>query len=331
MMVLALIERLPVELIQPIFVLSGCNVALPQVSNPIAIKLSAKWIYDDTCTQHLTQHPTTYHDDRRFQSQQQTHIFACKWMTWEYFKNWVMRRFGDNGCLCGKTKKTGCFDPIWPPHFEDATGMVYSRSHLPAIAWVTGRLPVKLLHGPWNEDKVQFLRFLLWTTAMTVNWADSEVLRLTREGRREALITRNLEVVELFNHNRRLGRWPTLESVRLAVFEGGCDRSIVYDLMLMARTSGVGGDDWTCVMLDAWCEEKIAAGDPKGTWLQTKLKELRVTYEPGNGDWQNGTGKQGAKYGHMDSKTGDYEDVDGDKLVIHQHRWNLVSDIIFLF
>jgi hypothetical protein len=151
-----------------------------------------------------------------------------------------------------ETQEEGCFDAQWPPEWEDATEMVFSRSHFPELAWVKCRIPVKLLRGPWTSGKTQFLRFLLWTTSMTVDWADSEVRKAALRGRKEAMMEQNLEVVEIFNHNRRLGKPPNLETVRFAVMEAGCDRSIVVDTMSTA-----------CASLDAWCEERIEAGDSK--------------------------------------------------------------------
>lgn len=207
--------------------------------------------------------------------------------------------------------------------------MVFSRSHLPALSFVKCRIPVKLLRGPWTQDKVQFLRFLLWTTSMTVDWADYETRRLALDGKREAILTNNLEVVELFNHNRRLGKAPGLEQIRFAVIEAGCDRSIVYDTMATARTWGLRGDSWNCEKLDKWCDDAIAANNPKGKWLQLKLKELRTTYSTGNNIWANGAGERSAIHGYMHPKTGDYCDVEHDKLAISPHRWNQVSTLEF--
>jgi hypothetical protein len=151
---------------------------------------------------------------------------------------------------------------------------------------------------------------------MTVDWADETTRKLVLLGKKEAVREGNLEVVELFNHNRRLGKPPGLEMVKLAVFEGGCDRSIVYDTMVTARTWGVRGDAWKCNLLDRWCEEQIHAANPKGKWLKIKLQELR----------QTGATEGEELYGYMHPKTGDYEDVESDRLVVKGiSRWNEVS------
>lgn len=162
---------------------------------------------------------------------------------------------------------------------------------------------------------------------MTVDWADSDVRKMALEGKREAILERNLEVVELFNHNRRLGKAPGMATVRFAVMEAGCDRSIVYDIMATARTWGLRGDSWECPELDAWCDERIKSGDPKGKWLQLKLQELRATYGTGNAIWENGAGGQGSLHGVMHPESGDYDGGEDDKLMVNKHKWNEVSFI----
>ncbi|ORY09981.1 hypothetical protein BCR34DRAFT_588931 [Clohesyomyces aquaticus] len=312
------IELLPAELIQDIYFKSGLNIALPIASNHIAAKLSNTYCYHATCKHFLAQNL----DDRTRQSRSQTRLFAAKWMTWEYFKTFVTKNWESNGCLCGKTPEEGCFDPIWPPDFEDATNMVFSRSHLPALSYIKCRLPVKLLHGPWDQSKIQFLRFLLWTSSMTVDWGSPQARRFALEGKKEAILQRNLEVVETFNHNRRLGKAPGLDMVRFAIIEGGCDRSIVYDTMATARTWGLKGNNWRDDILDKWCKEKIKEGNPKGKWLQMKLAELRIEHGPLSIAENGGETEPRMIAGYMHPKTGDYGDVERDKLVISPCRWN---------
>ena len=212
--------------------------------------------------------------------------------------------------------------------------MVFSWSHLPVFAYVKCRIPVKLLQGPWKTDKIQFLRFLLWTSSMTVEWADPDTMKIALAGRQEAILEHNLEAVELFNHNRRLGKVPGLDQVRFAVVDGGCDRSIVYDLMATARSWGLRGTGWECEILDNWCESR--PNDPKAKWLALKLQELRSTVhgidttsrtEKSPINRQVGL-KSYREFGQLDPNTGDYDNIDGDRLTIGNHHWNRVSDIV---
>lgn len=318
------IESLPVELLQPIFLLSGQNVALLQASSRIAARLSSTYVYNSTCERHLT----GVLDDCTTVSRSaaQTYIFASRWMTWTFFKHWILAAYKAKGCLCGTQPGKRCIDPQFPPNFENATNMFFTRSHLPQFAFMKARIPVKLLHGPWTTDKIQFLRFLLWTTSMTVDWHDEQVRSIAIEGRSEAMREKNLEVVELFNHNRRLGKFSTLSMVEYAVLECGCDRSIVYDTMATASTLSTISS-WFSTKLDEWCEQRSMEGNLKGAWLKTKLEELRATSHPGNGDRLR---YKQMPDGVLDSRTGDYDGGSDDRLVMNHHHWNQVRPFGFL-
>jgi hypothetical protein len=319
-MVLAPIERLPVELLQPIFIASNHDVALIKASPYIAARLSSEYIYHSICDYHLTE----VRDNRAQQSAAQNFIFVSKWMTWAFFKTWMLRRFASNGCLCDRTQDEGCFDAQWPPNFEDATKMVFSRSHLPRLAFVKARIPMKLLCGPWTQDKIEFLRFLLWITSMSVDWHDSETSQAAVEGRRRAILERNLEAVELFNHNRRLGRAADLEAVYFAVTAAGCDRSIVYDTLLAASLWNTHGKFRHSAELHGWCEARIAEGDPKGTWLQKKLEESRILSNEKEAEQENERNHNRTGRENLDPDTGAYEAGPEDGLIVHQLAWNKV-------
>ncbi|KAH8722601.1 hypothetical protein GQ44DRAFT_354574 [Phaeosphaeriaceae sp. PMI808] len=320
------IERLPIEILQPIFFESGYNVALLTASDRISAKLSSDYVYRLTCDHHLT----GFSDNRAGQIEAQTRIFASKWMTWPVFKLWVKRAFEPYGCLCGQRPDKGCFDAQWPPNFEEATKMVFSRSHLPQLAFIKARIPKKLLSGPWCESKTQFLRFILWTTSMTVDWKDPDALAAAKLGRMQAIREGNLEAVELFNHNRRLGKIATIQMINIAVIEAGCNRSIVYDLIFTASMWGIG-IDWTCPELETWCQDRIRKGDPKGQWLRIKLEELRAPSRPGKIYQGPDIGYKRLPGGEVTRESGDYHDVFDDQLVVHQHKWHTVSRIVYFF
>lgn len=269
-MILAGIERLPVEILQPVFVLSGYNPALARASHILGARLSSEYMYDKTCDFHLT----NTCDDYFNRSAAQTAIFASKWMTWDFFKCWIIRTYEAPGCLCGQTPDQGCFDAQWPPDFENSTSMIFSRSHFPRVAFIRGRLPKKLLAGPWTSEKVQFLRFLLWLTSMSVDWKDPESRVLAVQGRRQAFLENNLEAVELFNHNRRLGRPPTMDTLYFAVKDAGCSRSIIYDTLRSIYVWTTRKETLDHAPLLQWCDERIWENDTKGVWLRGVLQCL---------------------------------------------------------
>jgi hypothetical protein len=65
---------------------------------------------------------------------------------------------------------------------------------------------------------------------MMVEGADAEGHRSAFEGRREAILGKNLEPVELFDHSRRLGKPSGLFIVRFAIMEAGCNPFFVYGI-----------------------------------------------------------------------------------------------------
>lgn len=329
------LERLPAELMQTIFLLSGYNIALARASRCIGDLLSNEYIYHSVCDHYLARR----HDCHVEQSKAQTSIFATKWMTWTFFQKWIIRTYQRKGCLCGRTPEKGCFDDQWPPAFENPTSMVFSRSHLPRLAFIHGRIPTKLLHRPWTQDKIQFLRFLLWLTSMTVDWMNPEVHRLVTNGRRQAFLDQNLDAVILFNHNRRLGKPPNLSVIRFAIIDAGCNRSIVFDTMLAAYIWGRRGHSWQCPELDKWCENRIKLGDMKGHWVKAQLDEYRRTEHAGVVRWKyDGVGwaredgivqepcrTWSSQHNHIDTKAGDYDGGPEDTLVRPKLCWNSVS------
>jgi hypothetical protein len=188
----------------------------------------------------------------------------------------------------------------------------------------SSRIPMKLLCGPWTQDKIEFLRFLLWITSMSVDWHDSETSQAAVEGRRRAILERNLEAVELFNHNRRLGRAADLEAVYFAVTAAGCDRSIVYDTLLAASLWNTHGKFRHSAELHGWCEARIAEGDPKGTWLQKKLEESRILSNEKEAEQENERNHNRIGRENLDPDTGAYEAGPEDGLIVHQLAWNKV-------
>lgn len=316
---LAPIERLPVELLQQIYIDSGYALALLESSPYIATRLSSEYIFNGTCDYYLTE----VHGGRQKQSAAQSIIFASKWMTWSFFKSWCLRRFERQGCLCDRNSSEGCFDAQWPPNFKDATKMVFSRSHLPRLAFVKGRIPKKLLCAPWSQDKIEFLRFLLWITSMSVDWHDPETAKIAVEGRRQAMIERNLEAVELFNHNRRLGNFSSLETVHVAVTEAGCDRSIVYDTLLTLYPRNRHTDYRYYNILHQWCDDQEAMGNRKGTWLRKKLDEsLVISNDDGAKRFQRMT--VSPRKTRLNIWTADYYDKSDDVLTTNELEWNKV-------
>ncbi|KAF2398234.1 hypothetical protein EJ06DRAFT_532593 [Trichodelitschia bisporula] len=287
-MPLATIEKLPTELLQEIF-LHAPEVNLPRASPILALKLQHPLIYLQVCADVFEYPPP----QRRFAKveaevvQRQAAVFAMRWMTLPLLQIYVIHRSARTPC---STPISSIYDP---PNRVTKTP-----------PWLHCGIPTRLLHGPWTADKVAFLDFLLHNLHMRLDRTDRTVAAIASQGKRDAVLERNFEVVHLLAHVRRLGRPPTRDLVRFAVIEGECDRSIVFALMVAAkdwRTSR-----WEDAELDEWVEREEAKGNPKAAWLRLKLMEIRA----------------GAK-SYPQAETGNYE-LPGDVLQTKKaKRWCL--------
>lgn len=159
---------------------------------------------------------------------------------------------------------------------------------------------------------------------MIVNWSDSETRQTAIDDRTQAIQERNQEAVELFNHNRRLGRVATLDMVRVAVLRGGCDRSIVYDILSSISMWGTTVS-FDCDDLDEWSKARTAEGDPRGAWLAKEFEELRRTSEIRSANKHLGAGNKRLVCGKLDRDTGNYNGGTDDQLIVNQHKWKQVS------
>lgn len=159
---------------------------------------------------------------------------------------------------------------------------------------------------------------------MNIDWCNPEMAQLAVQGRLQAMKERNLEAVELFNNNRRLGKPPNLETVHFAVVEAGCDRSVVYDTLEGANMWNRSTDSHYAEELHKWCDEQVAAGSRKGLWLRKKLEESLVLRK---GDVVNeyDPGKTYPRKSSLTTETEDYDGGPDDQLIVNELEWNKVS------
>jgi hypothetical protein len=299
---LAPLETLPTEIIQDIF-LRCLDPNLPLSSLHISAQLQDFHIYNELCDYAFGYStPPSFAKPQRC-VENQTELFQRRWMTWPFFKQYLTKRVPPSACGCpvylSCNEPGGCSEFQLETKDPNTTGVkTFSKVPYggsgPQPLDIRGALPKKLTRGPWTEDKLSFLRCLLRITRMSVDWADKAAIRTASQGKRDAIMERNLDAVHMFSRVRRLGKAPNLALVKYAVLEANCDRSIVLNLMTAAKEWGLR--QWNDWELDVWIVREEAQGNPKAKWLRIKLDELR--------------------YGHMpDPKTGDYR---GDILEVRK-------------
>lgn len=139
-------------------------------------------------------------------------------------------------------------------------------------------MPTRLLHGPWTEEKKQFL-YLMTLAGAALDPVGSNNLEVADQSLREAILQGDTEVVGLLREKfvSNPCRIPiTVEHVRLAIFQGGGNPEILNLL-----TPGRLGDryvDWSQDDIVDWAnEQKDREGgreDGRGAWLLEKIDHL---------------------------------------------------------
>lgn len=292
----ASLETLPPEILQDVFFLTDMDPNMPRASSILAHYLSDRFIL---CryTEKVFQEPTSK-SSRRWelvqlrlvQSRKQQTLFSLRWMSWEFF-SWYLSWKGQRHLGLQHRAEENC-NTLAADTSSGQGWIEEGQERPPWMPQILCPMPTKLLKGPFTKDKLDFLRCLLLISSASVDWADFESVRLSTLAKRQAILDRNLDAVHLFSRVRRLAKAPTLDMVKFAVLEGGCERSIVLELMTAARAWG--HRRWEDMELDAWVAQERAKGNLKAKWLGLKLMELRSGEYP-------------------DPDTGNYE---GDQLVV---------------
>ena len=180
----------------------------------------------------------------------------------DLLKGWFVLRgiHGIDGILC---KLPDCYSKIMPSHFEPI-------------------IPVKLLHGPWTEDRLSFL-YTLNESGARIKPANSTQVEIAKKGLTEAIRDDNYRAVHLITklwdtssvlsatdkEGRSLCITLDAEHLHIAVVERGCRKKIVQRL-LWAMPSFVNLTDGLVVQ---WAKAKREQGDIVGQWLLNQLAE----------------------------------------------------------
>ena len=132
-------------------------------------------------------------------------------------------------------------------------------------------IPTKLLHGPWTASKKEFLEFMMRAGAM-LDPVNSNNEEIADQSLREAIIAGDADVVQLllsvWKHSSihdLTCRLPlSLDHVRLAIFQGGCKRDIMYPILGRALEEHLDLDQEDIL---EWVNERKAPGDDQGIRL----------------------------------------------------------------
>jgi len=97
------------------------------------------------------------------------------------------------------------------------------------------QLPEKLLRGPWTADTAQFLYYLAWMK-LGIDWSHSTLGEVAASGLSQAIADGQRKVVATLS-SPVVSVQPTMNMLRMAVVQHGCDKTIVFHLVCAAVRS----------------------------------------------------------------------------------------------
>ncbi|KAF2629629.1 hypothetical protein BU25DRAFT_408896 [Macroventuria anomochaeta] len=257
---------LPQELLEIIF-LHSMNISLPRASPLLGRKLSSRAVtleYTMRAFFHTVDHTTNYRDRKKNGDRVlQSNLLSCRFFTWDFFLKYVDRSHDAMIALRGKAwERTGVgvpgirlFDGLWPFRFTT----------VPYLAFAEGfHVPEKLLHGPWDEGKVNLL-YVLVSLNGEVDWEGSMAGETAKQGIREAVAEGNERAVAALSTLLGVPKQIDTGLLRYAVLECGCDinmlRHLLFNAQILAQNVSKDVLDFLDTRLWAWADVNGERGD----------------------------------------------------------------------
>ncbi|KAF1997675.1 hypothetical protein P154DRAFT_440526 [Amniculicola lignicola CBS 123094] len=270
------LQDLPTELLEIIFLYSG-NISLPRACPSLALKLSSPTICMELFLQtffytvdhkaHIRLRHRTVTSDPALQSS----LLTCRFVTWPFFLKYVQQARTALLKLRGKAwESTGVMIPdvsniseMWPHQINLVDYLSFAEGF---------RIPEKLLHGPWTEDKTSLL-YVLVALNGEIDWEGSLAGETAVEGIREAIREGNQRAVAALAVLLGIKQRITTEMVRFAIVECGCDLGIVKHLLFNAQILHFENPQDTLNFHDpaiwAWADRQTGAqGELIKDWLR---------------------------------------------------------------
>lgn len=286
------LEGLPPELLEMIH-LHAMNVSLPRASPVLGRKLSSPAVIMDFVMRsffHTVDHRTNYRD-RRVESDPvvQSDILACNFFTWDFFLAYVEKAHSTLIRQRGKIWEDAgvevpgptYFAKLWPFKFTKVTYLSFAEGF---------RIPQKLLHGPWTEDKASLL-YVLVSLGGEIDWEGSVAGELAKDGIRDAIRERNERAVAALSVLLGVRQAIDTATLRFAVRDCGCAINIMRHLLFNAQILHGSGSIDTPNFYDSSLWQWAESHEGKGVLLKDMLKKADKFslgfYLEGETDWAN--------------------------------------------
>ena len=265
---LSKLEQLPTEVLQTIFEFS-VNLDLPLVSPRLASQLASKHLYHSLTSIVL---------DRDFEHggwaneniQPAMRLMNSRFFSWSFFRSWLHEE-------CERRNLQSEWEKAYGPDGDE-------RRPREKEEWIWYKLhpsaclppPVKLLRGPFTQDKTQFLNFLLCSLREDTQGLYPFYIERAREGLQQAVSAGCADALHCF---WGLDLWPDTDLLRAAVMDSGCDKNVVCSLVnreMYHRKSGSTDTNLLDPALWSWAEKAQANGNNKGRWLKELLRDTNL-------------------------------------------------------
>ncbi|KAI6885457.1 hypothetical protein KC360_g3633 [Hortaea werneckii] len=273
---LAFVEELPTEILQNIFYFSG-NLNLALASTSLQSQLSSKHVYLAHTTrllQPLLGHEGTEREDTDIAAA--SRLLSCRFFTWDFFKTWLVQRSSN----------------VADKHASEQSLSAEGYLALWQAQQPSPRLlpPLKVLHGPWTRDKVEFLTLMAVTEPdlPSLSPIHGEAVYL---GLNQAVAERSFDAVaQLLRFKPNLDT----EILRKAVIDNVFNRDVVLklaDYAVQRQQESISSQadisvkempavDFLDPALWAWAERARNNDNENGEWLSKLLKDKSRQVQP---------------------------------------------------
>jgi hypothetical protein len=261
---LSLLESLPVEILQTIF-LESMNVTLPRLSPCLASKLSSEHLQLEMTMQMLYRNHEQAIKDR-------SQLLACRFFTLEFLAKYI--RYASNQWHAAADLDSWNIEKV-PNWTEEEALEEFELQHMgyPFLERLKHLyVPEKLLHGPWTEDKRKFLR-ILKRNDCEIDWNTSSAGEVAKKGVIEAIRADCTSVVQILVGYQDSWVPVSQAMLRCAILQNGCNRDIVrhlFDPLSDVDARPRKELDFMDPTIWAWIERR--EGDTTAQWLQRVLE-----------------------------------------------------------
>ncbi|KAE9985533.1 hypothetical protein Vi05172_g3646 [Venturia inaequalis] len=285
-------EQLPLELLEKIF-LDSLNPTLPLCSRHLESQLSRDLLKYELTMNILCRRRDELGDAERGR------LLACRFFTWEYivrFTQWAHKQgisiegLDDYPFLSASERSIMTYEERLDEHLEslrDDQGcipfnhrIVFQEEFPPideAFPHLAGlkniAIPEKILHGPWNDDAIRFLRLMVLSWC-TLDWLGTSAGEVAMQGTFDAIRNGEKEVLTYFFHTSTVNVVPTTSMLRTAVVDADCDLGTVYQIL--SGSSDMAADRCIDVMdvdIWHWIDAAKRKGDSRAERLTKMLRE----------------------------------------------------------